>query len=123
MVMKKVLVSFVLFFGVAVANAQIAKPVKAIPVAQYYAGGQDSLYAYINRTIVYPPYAKRNRISGEVILSFTLGDNGQITNLKCTKDVAGGGGLSKEAIRVLNLIKFTAPGFSSVQSIPFVFKL
>lgn len=121
--MKRLLVSFVLFFGISAINAQIVKPVKPIPVSQYYEGGQDSLYAYINRTVVYPPYAKRNRISGEVILKFTLGDNGQITNVKCTKDVAGGGGLSKEAIRVLNLIKFTAPGFSSEQSIPFVFKL
>lgn len=121
--MKKILVSFVLLLSVGVINAQIVKPAKAIPVAQYFEGGQDSLYAYINRTIVYPPYAKRNRISGEVILSFTLGENGQLSNIKCTKDVAGGGGLSKEAIRVLNLIKFVAPGFSSVQSIPFVFKL
>ncbi len=121
--MRKVLLSVIILLGVGVASAQTVKPSKVIPVAQYYEGGQDSMYAFINKTVVYPPYAKRNRIAGEIVLAFTLDENGKVKDVKCTKDVAGGGGLSKEAIRVLNLIKFTAPGFSSPQSLPIIFKL
>ena len=121
--MKKILLSVIVLLSVGMATAQTVKPSKVVPVSQYYQGGQDSLYAFINRNVVYPPYAKRNRISGEVILAFTLDDNGQVKDIKVTKDVAGGGGLSKEALRVLSLIKFTAPGFSSQQSLPIIFKL
>lgn len=121
--MKKILSFIAVMLCMGTLSAQTVPPPKVIPVAQYYAGGQDSLYAFINRTVVYPPYAKRNRISGEIIMSFTLDENGKVKDAKVTKDVAGGGGLGKEALRVLNLIKFTAPGFSSPQSLPIIFKL
>lgn len=121
--MRKALLSVFVFIGTGLAFAQTSKPNKVVPVAQYYQGGHDSLYAFINRNVVYPPYAKRNRVQGEIILSFTLESDGSVKNVKCTKDVSGGAGLSAEAIRVLNLVKFTAPGFSSPQSMPVIFKL
>ncbi|MDX5347566.1 MAG: energy transducer TonB, partial [Hymenobacteraceae bacterium] len=69
----------------------------------------------------YPPLAKRNRIQGQCIISFTLNEDGTLSNLKVLKNV--GGGLGEEALRIVSLLKFNAPGYSVNSSIPVTFKL
>lgn len=94
---------------------------KAIPVAQYYEGGQAAMYEFINSNIQYPPMAKRNRIQGQCIVSVTLNEDGTTTNMRILKNI--GGGCGEEALRVVKLLKFKAPGFSVQSSIPVNFKL
>ncbi|KAA9340635.1 energy transducer TonB [Adhaeribacter soli] len=94
---------------------------KAIPVAQYYEGGQAAMYEFINANVQYPPMAKRNRIQGQCIVSVTLNEDGTTTNMKILKNI--GGGCGEEALRVVKLLKFKAPGYSVQSSIPVNFKL
>jgi protein TonB len=94
---------------------------KAIPVAQYYEGGQAAMYEAINKNLQYPPMAKRNRIQGQCIVSVTLNAEGTTTNMKILKNM--GGGTGEEALRVIKLLKFNAPGYSVQSSIPVNFKL
>ena len=94
---------------------------KAIPVAQYYEGGQAAMYEFINANVQYPLMAKRNRIQGQCIVSVTLNEDGTTTNMKILKNI--GGGCGEEALRVVKLLKFNAPGFSVQSSIPVNFKL
>lgn len=94
---------------------------KAIPVAQYYEGGQEAMYQFINSNLQYPVMAKRNRIQGQCIVSVTLNEDGTTSNMKILKNV--GGGTGEEALRVVKLLKFKAPGFSVQSSIPVNFKL
>ncbi|MBA9075524.1 energy transducer TonB [Rufibacter quisquiliarum] len=92
-----------------------------LPVAEHYNGGQDSLVAHLQRSIQYPALAKRNRMQGQCIIGFTLQEDGAITNLKILKEV--GGGTGQEALRVVQLLKFKAPGYSQQYSVPVNFKL
>ncbi len=94
---------------------------KAIPVAQYYEGGQEAMYEFINKNLQYPPMAKRNRIQGQTIISLTLNADGTTTNMRILKNIGGGAG--EEALRVAKLLKFNAPGFAVQSSIPINFKL
>lgn len=94
---------------------------KAIPVAQYYDGGQAAMYEFINKNLQYPPMAKRNRIQGQCIVSVTLNPDGTTTNMKILKNM--GAGTGEEALRIIKLLKFNAPGYSVQSSIPVNFKL
>jgi periplasmic protein TonB len=94
---------------------------KVLPVATHFEGGQPAMYAFIAKELVYPPMAKRNRFQGQCVVSFTLNEDGSTANHKIIKNI--GGGCGEEALRVVKLLKFNAPGFSMNTSIPVNFKL
>jgi periplasmic protein TonB len=120
-IMKTIVLSiFLLVIGFSV-NAQTATPKKVIPICEHYAGGQDSMYSFINKKVLYPPVAKRNRIQGECIISLRLKEDGRIDNVTVVKNI--GGGCGEEAARVVRLLKFRAPGFQNQYTIPIIFKL
>lgn len=96
-------------------------PDKVIPVAEHYQGGQEALYKFIKKETKYPALAKRNRVQGEAIISFTLNEDGSISGFRIVKNP--GAGTGEEALRVAKLIKFKAPGYSMVSSLPIMFKL
>lgn len=72
-------------------------PSKMIPVAEHYEGGQEALYKFVDEQLKYPPTAKRNRIQGECIVSFTLNEDGSTSGFKVLKNIGGGAG--EEALR------------------------
>lgn len=94
---------------------------KAIPVAEYYEGGQDAMYAFIEKEKKYPILAKRNRIQGTCVVSFTLTTSGTLEGVKLVKQV--GGGCGEEALRVVKLLQFKKPDYAVLTSLPIVFKL
>lgn len=94
---------------------------KVLPVAQHFEGGQPAMYEFIAKELVYPPLAKRQRFQGQCIIAFTLNEDGSTANHKIIKNI--GGGCGEEALRVVKLIKFKAPGYSMNASIPVNFKL
>ncbi|WP_133273134.1 TonB family protein [Hymenobacter radiodurans] len=126
-------ISFVFFLALLLgavpsfAQTPAAKPAaptgvgKAIPVAEYYEGGQEAMYAFIDKQINYPVLARRNRIQGTCIVSFTLNTDGTMTGIKLVKGV--GGGLGEEALRVVRLLKFNKPDYAILTSLPIVFRL
>jgi len=102
------------------APAAPARP-KAIPVAEYYEGGQDALMAFIAQELKYPIMARRNRIQGQCIVSFTLNTDGTMSGIKLVKNI--GGGCGEEALRVVRLLKFNKPDYAILTSLPVTFKL
>jgi len=92
-----------------------------IPVAAYYEGGQEAMYAFIAKELKYPLLAKRNRIQGRCIVSFTLNPDGTMQGIKLVKQV--GGGTGEEALRVVRLLKFKKPEYPILTSLPIDFKL
>ena len=94
---------------------------KPIPVAQYYEGGQEAMYEFIEKNLQYPAMAKRNRRQGQCIISLTLNPDGTTTNMRILKNA--GAGTGEEALRIVKLLKFNAPGYSVQSSIPINFKL
>ena len=99
----------------------IASVGKAIPVAEYYEGGQVAMYEFIGKEIKYPLLAKRNRIQGQCIVSFTLNPDGTMQGVRLVKQL--GGGTGEEALRVVRLLKFKKPEYPILTSLPIVFKL
>ena len=73
-----------------------------------FPGGMDSLYAFIQRNLVYPQQAKEQGVEGTVIVSFTVEKDGSISNLKVLRDI--GGGCGAEAVRVLMKMPKWKPG-------------
>ncbi|MFD2783986.1 energy transducer TonB [Hymenobacter rubripertinctus] len=94
---------------------------KTIPIAEYYEGGQDAMYAFINEELKYPVMARRNRIQGQCIVSFTLNTDGTMSGVKLVKQI--GGGCGEEALRVVRLLKFNKPDYAILTSLPIAFKL
>ncbi|WP_426492276.1 energy transducer TonB [Hymenobacter sp. 102] len=94
---------------------------KAIPVAEYYEGGQEAMYAFIEKELKYPIMARRNRIQGQCIVSFTLNTDGTMSGIKLVKNI--GGGCGEEALRVVRLLKFNKPDYAILTSLPVTFKL
>ena len=92
-----------------------------IPVAAYYEGGQEAMYAFIAQELKYPLLAKRNRMQGRCIVSFTLNPDGNLQGLRIVKQV--GGGTGEEAARVVRLLKFKKPEYPILTSLPIDFKL
>ena len=99
----------------------IASAGKVIPVAEYYEGGQTAMYAFIAQELKYPLMAKRNRIQGQCIVSFTLNPDGTMQGIKLVKQL--GGGTGEEALRVVRLLKFKKPEYPILTSLPIGFKL
>lgn len=94
---------------------------KAIPVAEYYEGGQEAMYDFIYKEMKYPLMAKRNRIQGTCIVSFTLKPDGTMEGVKLVKQV--GGGCGEEALRLVKLLKFKNPEYPILTSLPIAFKI
>ncbi|OON70164.1 energy transducer TonB [Hymenobacter sp. CRA2] len=94
---------------------------KAIPVAEYYEGGQEAMYEFIYKELKYPLLARRNRIQGTCIVSFTLNPDGTMSGVKLVKQV--GGGTGEEALRLVKLLQFKKPEYPILTSLPISFKI
>ncbi len=118
-------ISFAATAQTAQANEekQVWMPSKSIPVAEYYAGGQEAMYKFIDKQQQYPALARRNRVQGECIIGFTLNEDGSTSGFKVLKNA--GAGTGEEAMRIAKMLKFKAPGpgFGMVASVPIMFKL
>ena len=79
------------------------------------------MYAFIEKEKKYPILAKRNRIQGTCVVSFTLTTNGTLEGVKLVKGI--GGGCGEEALRVVRLLQFKKPDYAILTSLPIVFKL
>lgn len=66
-----------------------------------YKGGVTALVAFLNENIKYPAEAKAAGVSGRVIVSFTIGADGSVSDVKVRKGVNEA--LDAEAVRVVKL--------------------
>jgi TonB family protein len=64
----------------------------------------DSLYQFIANNLEYPQWEKENKIQGEIIASFTLHNDGSISDITIEKTIVGGKKFETEVIRVLSIV-------------------
>lgn len=119
--MKKATLFFVFVFSSLVFHVQAQSATKVIPIAQHYEGGQEALLADIQKKLQYPIMAKKNRIQGECIVSLSLDKDGKPEDYKLLKNI--GGGCGDEALRVVKMLKFKAPGYRVDGSVPVKFSI
>jgi TonB family protein len=92
-----------------------------------FPGGQNALFDYLCKKIVYPIVAEDNGIHGSVIVTFVITKEGKVINPKVVKSVDPS--LDKEASRVVRTMPDWTPGRQggkavNVQyTIPVTFKL
>ncbi len=71
-------------------------------------GGIPGLARYLSRTLRYPATARKERIGGEVVIGFTVDEQGSLADAKVLKPV--GGGCDEEALRVVRGMEKWEPG-------------
>ena len=76
-----------------------------------FPGGMEKFYAYLRKTVKYPPIAAESNIQGKVFLSFVVEKNGELTDIKVDRKL--GGGTDEEAIRVLKASPRWTPGIQN----------
>ncbi|MES2828320.1 MAG: TonB family protein [Bacteroidota bacterium] len=76
-----------------------------------FPGGMEKFYAYLKKTVKYPPMAQENNIQGKVFLSFVVEKDGSLTDIKVDRKL--GGGTDEEAVRVLKSSPKWIPGIQN----------
>jgi protein TonB len=76
-----------------------------------FPGGIEKFYAYVGKSIKYPPMAAENNIQGKVFLSFVVEKNGELTDIHVDRKL--GGGTDEEAVRVLKASPHWTPGIQN----------
>ena len=91
-----------------------------------YPGGEEKLHKFLKDNLVYPKEAGENRIQGTVLIEFTIGKDGSVSDAKVLRDI--GFGCGEEAVRVVKMTKWK-PGkiggenVESTYTLPIKFQL
>ena len=76
-------------------------------VMPQFPGGDNGLYQYLKKNVVYPALAKVQKIQGRVYIEFIIERDGSVSHVKVTRGI--GGGCDQEAARVVaQMPKWTA---------------
>ena len=73
-----------------------------------FPGGEEALYAYLNKNLQYPELARESNITGTVVIKFVVEKDGSITKASILREI--GGGCGKEALRVVKNMPKWKPG-------------
>jgi protein TonB len=94
---------------------------ETIPIAEHYEGGKDALVLAIHEEMKYPIMARKSRTQGKCIVHLKLEADGTTSNFRVVKNQ--GATTGEEARRVVETLKFNAPGYDIEYNIPVIFKL
>jgi periplasmic protein TonB len=92
-----------------------------------FPGGMDKFYEYLKKNLVYPKDAKRMDIQGKVFISFVVGKDGALSDIKVVKGIHPS--CDAEALRVLQASPAWQPAKQRGKpvryrmTVPIVFKL
>jgi TonB family protein len=81
-----------------------------------YPDGLPGLTRYLSRALRYPAAARRARVQGEVIIGFTVDEQGAVVDAKVLKPL--GGGCDEEALRVVRGMERWQPGRVKGRPVP-----
>lgn len=73
-----------------------------------FPGGEPALFKYLSNNIKYPQMAKESGIQGTVFVTFVIGPDGKVRDVKVLRGVKGG--LDEEAVRVVQSMPNWKPG-------------
>jgi len=102
-------------------EAQVERPFLFAEIMPEFPGGEAAMYDYLARNLKYPPLAARMGIDGAVYVRFVVGKNGVISNIEVLKGLEGG--LSEEAIRVVEGMPKWRPGRQNGKKVAVVYTL
>jgi protein TonB len=88
-----------------------------------FPGGMQELMKYLQNNINYPQVEKEAGIQGKVFVKFVVQPDGAISSTEILRGVAGGEGLSREAMRVVKSMPKWKAGKQNGRSVPVYFNL
>jgi TonB family protein len=83
-----------------------------------YPGGTDALLQFLQSNLKYPEDARIKGIEGEVLVSYTINEQGEVTDAKILRGISPE--IDKEALRITNSIKGWKPATQDGNSISMV---
>ena len=86
-----------------------------------FPGGLDSMYAYIQKNLVYPEKAKAEGIEGRVFVTFTIEKDGSISNILIKRAI--GGGCEEAVVEMIKNMPKWNPGKQKGKPVRFQFTL
>lgn len=86
-----------------------------------FPGGEDALYEYIGKNIVYPRQAREAGIEGVVVVEFVVEPSGKLSNVIAKRKVAPS--LDEEAVRVVKTLPAWSPGKQRGKAVRTLFRL
>ena len=92
-----------------------------------YSGGKEAMFKFIAENTNYPEEARKQGVSGKVLVSFVVEKDGSITNIDVLRGI--GSGCNEEAKRVVSIMPNWEPGYQRGKAVrvkfnlPFNFKL
>jgi len=89
-------------------NEKITEKDTVVEVIPEFPGGEDSLWKFISKNVVYPEEARKKNLEGKVVIKFIIETDGSISNVEVVQSVAPI--LDEEAVRVIKLMPKWKPG-------------
>ena len=86
-----------------------------------YPGGDEALYKFIGKNIVYPKSAREKGIQGTVIVEFVIEKDGKLSNIKVVRSADPA--LDAEAVRVISKMPKWKPGTQRGKKVRSTFRL
>ena len=85
-----------------------------------FPGGEEALFKYLGNETKYPQMAKDAGIQGTVYVTFVIGSDGKVKDVKILRGVRG---LDEEAIRVVQKMPTWTPGRQRGKAVPVQYNL
>ncbi|NVO18518.1 MAG: energy transducer TonB [Bacteroidetes bacterium] len=104
-----------------VAEEVYEKPFTVVEEMPAFPGGETKMLQFLRENIRYPEQARENSISGTVYVSFVVGKNGNISDIKILRGI--GGGCDEEAYRVVKSMPAWIPGKQNGKAVPTQFNM
>jgi periplasmic protein TonB len=99
----------------------VERPFTVVEQMPEFPGGEEKMLRFLMENIKYPETARENGISGSVYVTFVVGKNGVISDVKLLRGI--GGGCDEEAIRVIKMMPHWVPGRQNGKSVAVLFNL
>jgi TonB family protein len=80
-----------------------------------YPGGEVAMQKFIKKNVVYPDLERENNIQGLVLVSFTVDEEGNLSDIHIKRGVSKG--INMEALRVFRLFPKFKPGIQKGQAV------
>lgn len=93
-----------------------------VEIMPQFPGGEEALNKFLRNNMRYPHLASEQGIEGTVFITFVVGTDGDISDIK-TVGARKGGGLEEEAIRVVNKMPKWKPGKQNSRPVRVQFNL
>ncbi len=97
------------------------QPVHFAEVNPMFPGGDEAMYAFLQRNLKYPKLAKEYNVQGKIYVQFIVDVDGSIRDLQILRGLPGNDlGCEAEALRVIEAMPNWKPGLQGDKAVPVI---